>query len=278
MRFLTSLSVALWLVSIPTVAYLQETEQTGTGTTTVTEEEETGLTPAEREARRTGFKQAILQTRKSFAENMTKQAEIRKQRSAHGRTCREAIRSANRDTKLETMLDCVKEDLTFEMQLIDLQKQFISVLPGIQKDARDRALARLENLLDSIKAIMEGIERNLYGNEEELREAKRNLTSKYRVPQWTGITHARSDALLSWIAHILNRIETVREAEPQSEEIEALVTEAVTCLEDAEKMLMGVFLVDDYQESKSMFSQGQFKLKNCTDLILEADKKRSPRN
>lgn len=130
---------------------------------------------------------------KTFAANMKEWQKIRTawrnfviledaSASSDRSLCRAEIRQANRDTLLATQVRCFRREMsTWRTRLIK-EEAFMIRTPGLSPVITTAVLDRSRALRESINAVIAALDNNVFSTEAQLREAKRNLRSKYLLP------------------------------------------------------------------------------------------------
>lgn len=269
---MTSFRFAYALISLPLIlsalpTHAQE-EGAGTGAVVQTEEE---MRWENRQERAEGFRNPAFRIRKKIqaftAQRESRQAKTRQ----HRESCREEIRRANRDNKVSVLLRCYRSELTINLETLRKRKQIIEELVGISEEQKTATLNALDSLTDAINAIIAGIDSGVYQTEKELIEAKQNLHDRYRTAYWWSLTRMRADKMLTWISHLLTRMDTMVAEGVPSSVLEHFST-ASECLSEAERLYAEVLAEEGYEGSKEKIRQAQSTLKSCIPSLRGAIK------
>jgi len=248
------ISIPLFLSVLPVRA-----QESGTGS--VQSEEE--IRWEQRDERATDFRNAAFRIRKKVQAFNTQRVARQEKREENRENCREEIRRSNRDAKMETLLRCYRTELTVNLETLRKRKQLIEESVGISDEQKTATLAALDELIDAVSAIIAGIDSGVYQTHEELVEAKQNLHARYRATFWLSLTHARSDKMLTWIAHMLVRLDAlVAKGNLPAPALENF-SGASDCLQLAESEYTLVLEAETYEDAKEKIRQAQSTLKSC---------------
>jgi hypothetical protein len=185
------------VISMVLIAASSSSAATGTGATL-------DPTAKDRMARAETLRQnksAILATETQWK---TLQAAYFSKRAAYRISCRTELRQANRDTKLPTLLRCVRGELSQEREFLRKQKDEVAKLTDASVPARNAATAQFDLLLDALNTVITGIDSNVYEQTEDIAGTRTKLQQKYRAPFSNALTAFRADRLLSWVALLLS--------------------------------------------------------------------------
>lgn len=200
------------------------------------------------------------------------QADIRREKRAEKRVaCREDVRRANRDSIVSVTFNCYRAMLTLDLENLRKEKQFVETVAGPTASYRSSALFHIGNLMDAISTVVQAIDAGVYGSEEGLEEAKRNLGQAYRANRRLAMTRLRVDRTITWATHLMIRMDDIRHmyAAPTDESL-AKIEETIACLEQKVETLNGLLLYEDNDDLITQFRQVQSELKFCNDLALAA--------
>ncbi len=214
----TLLAIAVLL--IPLAAFAQESSASS----------ESAFTTEDREFRLRGFAESVEKGTAADGQFRVQRAEYYLARAGERRDCRADIRSANKTTLISTMLRCQRAELVDFKEFLTQQRAQLEGTAGLTPIVRAEALKRLDALSDAIKTIIFAIDSGVYGSKEGLLEGKINLYAKYEFPFWDAWMTVRIDRTLTWIAHVIAKIDALRQQESAKGLDRAAVRDARTCL------------------------------------------------
>lgn len=137
------------------------------------------------------------QAQKAFAAYLTKRAAYRQQ-------CRQDLREANRDTKLDVLLRCERGELTLEREWLLHQRDQVRALTEATATTRTAATQATDALVAAINTIVTAIDSKVYASADVLMDSRLKLAQKYRTPLQDALLRLRADRALSWTALLLD--------------------------------------------------------------------------
>lgn len=213
------------------------------------------------------FKQQLLQDKKNKTSEAHREAlqRYRKQTADHHRRCRMDIRSANRDTKLKTVLRCLRGALVLEQEFREVEQDALYAIPGATEAHRLKAVKASDDLLEAIATVIDGIDGRVFGSIEELVETKQKLNDQYRVPLARAFVLLRADRAVSWIARLgsLTLDAAEEEATVKSSAIHEEWREVLTCLASTEDELNALLSSKEDEETAGSLRKIQENLRGC---------------
>ncbi len=250
--------------------------ETGSGTAAAPPVVDTGalLLRQERHLRMQRFRAQAIASRAKQEEHRSSRESLRAKQEEHRGGCHLALGVATRADKFPAALRCYRGALTLDLESLRKERTFIEQMPGVSEERRSTALQRMEELIGALLALIEGIDTDVLQSVEDLKETKKNLLLRYRLPFWLAMDHLRAERLLGWLAHAGDRLENVIERETLTGEIASLVTEATACLAENRDRLRSALASNDYQESKDRLSQASASLHTCFALLRQASEKK----
>lgn len=196
--------------------------------------------------------------------------ERRAKRAAKRLECRDDVRKANRDTLAPITMNCYRATLTQDLEILRKQKQFVEGIVGPTENYRNPAIFHIQNLMDAISTVIRAIDAGVYSSKEGLEEAKKNLGQAYRTQYRLAMTHLRIDRSITWLQHLMVRVQDIIEREKLATQVLATLEEVIACLEDREASLGELLLLENNEALIEDFRQVQSDVKFCHDLALDA--------
>ena len=203
-------------------------------------------------------KKTLTESRQEYQEN---RSQIRQE-------CRKSIRRANRDERRSEILRCYRSQLTQDLTFLRKQSEVIEGIPGISVEVKNTAIARTEELTIATVAILNAIDSGVYETLDEVKEAKRNLFTLYRLPQLLSLNHHRADRTVSWIALLIQHLSVLLPENPDKTMSNTL-EEGLLCLRVQLDLLQSVLDENDYYKSKRILSQSQVHLRSCIEALRQ---------
>lgn len=240
--------------------------------------EETGGTDAlwmKRQERAEDFKTRFLQSRKATNEGHLGEETFRVDRAKKRRLCREQLRKANRDKRRSVLVLCMREDMHLSREMVLARSKSMSAAAGVPSGLQSLIIARGDLLADAMQAIIAGLDAGIYGDEEGLFTARKNLREKYALAFVTLLPRLQAEQSLAWISHLLLRSRTLQEEGTLSPTIVAKLSVAEACLGDAEQRLEEAMKENDPNVMKAKISQVQSSLISCVEYYRDAHNLRS---
>ena len=185
------------------------------------------------------------------------------------RDCRSAIRRANRDTKLPTILRCYRTELLVKIELLEHQMETIDILPGITEPVRQVAIEATDALSQALIAMVSGIDTGVYAHTDDLKGAKQVLTERYITPYWRALIAVRAGQLHTWALYMLQKIAVVPLGEVPAGAKETLI-QSYHCFEEATALLEGIQTTETVIDAKEALAESHRKLQQCVDLTKTA--------
>jgi len=229
--------------------------------------DERQLTFEERDARIKGF---MLRVENRFEKIRSQRSaeQLRRQESIqHQILCRDDVRRANRDLKLPTLFRCYRGALTLDLETLRKERTNLDDLTGATPEAREETLASINALMDAIATIVDAIDAGVYGSQEDLEEAKRNLAEQYWIPKWFASSKLRADEMLTWTAYFMNIIAPLLLETSLAEEDEEIFTNAYACFEDAELRLTAVIDAEELETVSEKMDGALGELASCLNIL-----------
>ncbi len=221
--------LALTMLLMPLAAFAQQfTSSSSSESTFVTQD---------REFRLRGFAESLEKAAVIDAQFRSQRAEYYSVRTQKRRDCRADIRAANKTTLLPVLVQCERTELNDFREFLAQQRVQLEATAGIVPFVRADALRRLDALSDAMKTIIFAIDSGVYGSKEELLEGKINLYAKYEFPFWDAWMSVRVDRTLTWIAHVIAKIDVLRQQESAKGLDRAALRDARACLVSEEESL-----------------------------------------
>lgn len=213
------------------------------------------------------FKSEYLMSRKAVESAFTTEAMLRQKRAELRRDCREMLRKANRDQRLTRLSDCMKDDLHMTLEMVTARGTSIAAAAGVQGDVKELIAARNALLRDALDTIITALDAGVYTEEEGLFEARDNLLEKYFKPYAAFLPQVHARHALSWISHLLVRLDSLKKSSTLSEQVLEKIVEAEVCLLAEEDSLSQAI---DSNETSSSISQSLGRLPDCLNLLTQA--------
>lgn len=188
----------------------------------------------------------------------------------HRAECREAIRRANRDQLMDRVRTCYRSDLLQDINILRKQSQYLGAIPLLNPTHRTAASGAILSLTDAQMTIVNAIDTGLFEQPEGMEEAKRNLRSTYREPYWLAMTHVRADRELTWIIFMLKDIEGRLGNSPRTDAIGMLLTDSLSCLENAAGTLEKASREVDRSVATAALIEGRNQLQACRKTLKKA--------
>ncbi len=189
----------------------------------------------------------------------------------HRRTCATDLRTASKFTKLPVTLRCYKADLQLETERLRRQHENIEQMLGVNEDTRSLALTRLTLLSDAIKAIITGIDSNVYAVLEDLEESKRNLLTNYREPAWLLLTKLRAEQLSTWTDALITRAAQAGETLPEADAaVQEQLLAGIQCLEEGRNLLDSIGISSTFLDANQALLSAVDHLSDCPTVLRNA--------
>jgi len=218
----------------------------------------------ERSDRAYGFLLRIQSRAKARESFSLKQLERRRKLVAHQLECKDEIRRANRDTKLLTLLRCYRTNLTLNLESLRKERLYIeNIMVGLTEGQKGNAYEELDNLVDAITTVINGIDAGVYTSQNGLEEVKTSLMKRYWTPWWHEQLKLHADRLISWIAHLIIRIDAISEANDMLEEDQILLANTRACLTDEETRLKAAISSLEYEETNTKLQESYENIMLC---------------
>ncbi|MBU0767123.1 hypothetical protein KKF55_05105 [Patescibacteria group bacterium] len=246
--------------------------QTGallTETGSIAEEDDHQLTPEERYTRINGFILRVdnrfekIQSQRS-AEQLRRQDDIQNQI-----LCRNDIRQSNRDTKLPTLFRCYRGALTLDLETLRKERTNLVDITGATEEVREATLATINPLMDAIATVIDAIDAGVYESEEDLKEAKRNLTERYWTLKWMASTKLRADEMLTWTVFLMSETAPLILRDDITEVEQEIYTNAYACLESAELRLTEVLDTQELNTASEKMDAALGGITDCLDILVD---------
>jgi hypothetical protein len=154
--------------------------------------------------------------------------------------------------------------------MIKVRSEIIAATTGISKELRGLIIARSDLLTDATSTIVDAIDAGVYQDEAGLLEARKNLREKYLLPYWSLLPQMKTDAVLTWVSHLLLRARALTESGDLPSAVAAKITEAEVCLVDTEATLKTVAGEKDLQKMNTIISQARSAAISCIKLYRDA--------
>ena len=223
-----------------------------------------------RKARTRDFWENMMNFRKA-EDSYRKQHAIRREKRRDKRlNCRIDVRKANRDAILRETLQCFKATVSQDLEILRKERLYIEKLPGVRDEYRGGALFHSQNLSDALQAIIQAIDAGVYTSKEGLQDAKRSLSGTYRAQKRLAMTRLRINRSLTWISHLLIRLDEVSVRTDPDPVVAAKIEEVAACLEGQEKHLEALLSLEDNDALIAEFRQAQSDIKFCIGLARDA--------
>ena len=158
-------------------------------------------------------------------------------RNVFRETCRDDYRRSNKATPFKTTLRCYGTELGNLKDFMGTQGEVLQGTAGLTAASRAQSIARAELLRDAVDTVLFAIQSNVYSTKEGLLEAKHNLYKKYQLTLWDAWAIVRADHALTWSAHIIAKIDTLRIQEATQKLDRAALSTARECFVSQEKIL-----------------------------------------
>lgn len=168
---------------------------------------------AVRVTRTAGFRAAAKAFAKQEQAYGTAVAALRAKQAELRRGCRDALRRANRDDRLEIALRCFRGDLTGEREMVRKQQAYVRAVPGVESSVRSSADRALSSLLDAVTTIVDAVDSGVYRSTDVMLETRRNLRAKYQSPSWDALSRLRAERGLTVVAQLILDAEAAMEEE-----------------------------------------------------------------
>ena len=231
-RLLSSILIAL-LITTPTLAFAEESS-TGSSSSTVTESD---ALRADRTARVKDFTDSVEKAKMLDAQFNERRATYFRKRAQSRAACRDEIRRANKTTLMKTLLTCYSAELTALQEFVGKQKDELQGTAGLTSTIRSLATTRVDLLSDAIGTVLFAIQSGVYTSQQDLMEAKHNLTQKYALPAWDTWMMARADRELTWIAQMIKDLDAMSAQETAAGMQRSELSDARSCLTTQETAL-----------------------------------------
>ncbi len=213
---------------------------TGSGSTAQSSSE-SPLLQAERQKRADDLTAALAKGNKIELQYRERLANFNKKQAAHRSQCRDQLRSANKTTYLQTLLQCYRGELAMEQDFLTFERSEFSALPGITDTVKTAVLSRIDLLADAEQTLTFAIDSKVYQTTDDVQEAKRNLHDKYRVPLWDALLSARADAAKSWVGILIVDLDAAQKGQGTlTDEQSKAWMDARACLATREKNLQSI--------------------------------------
>jgi len=233
-------------------------------------EQEIRMTWQERMNATEGFWASYMNNRKNTSA-FVEQHQIRREKRAEKRlACRNDVRRANKDNILSETMHCFRATLTLDLEMLRKEQQYIEAIPGVSAEHRAAAAFHIQNLMDATSTIVSAIDVGVYGNKEDLEEAKLNLESHYRLSKRVSMIKLRIDHSIMWSKQLIVRLHSVLMMGNPHDEVVPKIEESIACLEQKESLLFSLFSLEEYSALDSQFRQVQSEIKFCTEMARKA--------
>ncbi|PJA67247.1 hypothetical protein CO157_05775 [Candidatus Peregrinibacteria bacterium CG_4_9_14_3_um_filter_49_12] len=218
-------------------------------------------------ARTDGFRISMLQTIRGMELFHAFVEKNRNEVMANRKKCREDLRKANRDTKFATTVRCFGKELQLGKELAEKKQQFAESISGVDELRRAEVLQVTGELLEAMDAVSTGISRDVFRDEDELLEAKKNLHKTYGIPVLLSFSRLEADRTRTWVAHIMVRLLITTQNTEMGPEAFEKASEALGCYEEAESYLEAVLASERYENAVFAANQSRSHLADCGDLL-----------
>ncbi|MDD5623718.1 MAG: hypothetical protein PHI23_03340 [Candidatus Peribacteraceae bacterium] len=199
-------------------------------------------------------------------ETFRKQKAIDEQRLEELRVrCGGSIRRANRDTKFPTIVQCLRNELALEREMLRRERRNNETLPGVSEETRTQALASADALLSALTTFIDGLDAGVFRTTKQIMEARDNLREQYRTPSWLSLRQLRAEHALSWTSHFLVSLRAIGQDPAISQEAAAEVARAADCFVGAEALLESVPTAGNSQDAETFMSQAETALESCSE-------------
>ena len=243
-------------------------EETGSGVTVDTIQQQA----AEQEWQR------LIQKSTDFREDLKKMKTIRRSYLMymenvrtdlilHRQTCRKEIRLSSSYYKLDTVLDCYRQELVITNEKLQKQREYVEKIPGISDDVRWLTLTRMDLLMDALKVIVNAIDSDVYQSVEELQEVKINLLNNYRKPNWLMMTRLQANRLLMWAESLITRAGLAEEQEELSSAATVKLLDTIMCLKEVNELLNSSISSQDLGTARMKLKEGHMEIRTCVEMF-----------
>lgn len=177
--------------------------------------------------------------------------------------CQMSIRSANRDTIMQTADTCLRGDLMEELSFLRQERENIVSLPGLTPVVASGATVNIDALMSAEMTVVNAIDAKLYTQIDQLKDVKQKLTTQYRTPAWLAMLQVRADRNLTWIHYMSEKLHDVLATGSGTALINNSALDAIECLDSAKNMLRGVVSATDLAQAGSGYTAAQNGLTDC---------------
>ncbi len=185
-------------------------------------------------------------------------------------TCSRDFRAASKFTKFSTALRCMKADLLLEEERLRKRTAYMGTMLGVNEDTRALALTRLTLLGDALRAIVTGIESDVFVTVEDLLESKGNLFANYRAPARLLLVKLRAEQLRTWADNLVTESAFAAEQETWEEEEKSSLLAGLQCMTEADTLLGGVRSAQASAQAEEQLRAGIEQLRLCTAALRTA--------
>ena len=131
---------------------------------------------------------------------------------------------------MSTLLRCYRSELSSLKDFAQKQEEIFADISGLIPTIRSQAVKSAKELSDALTTVIFAIDSGVYETKDDVLEAKRNLYRKYQLPLWSNWTMVRADRTLTWIAHLIEKIDRLTEAEKERGLDRSELSDARSCL------------------------------------------------
>ena len=215
----------------------------------------------------------LVDTAKDEAEAESLVASIRRRQTERRKECRMAVRRSGKEIRWQTVSGCFREDLQQQIAMQEKRLAFLEKAEGMTESARVNALVAARQLIDALRAVIDGIDGKVYETEEDLLKAKTRLLDLYRRPLWTSLTRLRADRALRWTARLADDLrEPISALRSADETTLGAARAAVSCLSQGADRLLVIPTLADGTAITTELAEFHKMFPNCKESLSEAVK------
>ncbi len=211
------------MIAIPSLSLAQQSSSSSAPA-------ESDVIREDREFRLRGFVESIEEGTVQETQFREQSAAYFAKRAQHRRICRDDLRKANKMTLMSTLLRCYRSELSSLKDFAQKQEEIFADISGLIPTIRSQAVKSAKELSDALTTVIFAIDSGVYETKDDVLEAKRNLYRKYQLPLWSNWTMVRADRTLTWIAHLIEKIDRLTEAEKERGLDRSELSDARSCL------------------------------------------------
>lgn len=193
---------------------------------------------------------------------------MKQKASALRTSCYGAIREANRDSILQAATLCERGDLMQEVSFLRKQSSYVTSLPLLSATVASDANASIGALIDANMTVVGAIDAGLYMQVDQLVDAKKKLTTQYRIPYWIALTKVRADRQLIWAGLMVRRLEEVIAESGNGSATQSAMLNAAADLASGAAALQSTLTTTDLKTAADNYAFGVMTLRlSRTDLL-----------